>query len=230
MARPVTMRLVLTGPLAGATRVLNGHYFEKGVCVIRGSGETVENVLTYMARSYQAYPEGSVELQQAQAAYPDAVESKIRELKANGVRNIPAYLKRAQTATQVSSDIQPQGQGTSQVSTAHGQDPGAGAPGDAGTVPGGDGLPDAGATDPQQTPGPDGDAGQGQQTPPPLTDSRLKAAVMALDPANDEHWTGQGLPAMSAVEAAYGSADITRNDVEAECPGWTRDKAREAAA
>lgn len=227
MPRHIQMRLVLTGPLAGATRMLNGHYFERGVCVIQGAPDNLEHVLTYMRRSYQAYPEGSVELQDAQRAYEDAKAMKLRELEANGVRNIPAYLKPPKKPTEVSSDIQPNGAGASEVPPVHGGTIGASEAGDAGAVSGGDGLPDAGATDAQPAAGPNGDT---NREPAGVSDSRLKTAILSLDPENDAHWTGQDLPAMAAIEAAYGSTDVTRNAVEAELPGWTRTGARELAA
>lgn len=57
-------------------------------------------------------------------------------------------------------------------------------------------------------------------------DYKLQRAVMSLDPADDNQWTKDGKPAMTAVEKVYGSAGITRADVEAAAPGHTRDKAK----
>ncbi len=58
--------------------------------------------------------------------------------------------------------------------------------------------------------------------------TKLQKAVLGLDPADDTHWTKDGKPAMTAVEKLYGSAGITRADVEAVAPGHTRDKAKAA--
>lgn len=73
------------------------------------------------------------------------------------------------------------------------------------------------------TDGGDGDAapehgteGDGHQ------DARLRSAVMGLDPTNDEHWTSDGRPRMDAVESKFGSAGITRKDVERVAPGFVR--------
>ena len=58
--------------------------------------------------------------------------------------------------------------------------------------------------------------------------TKLQKAVLGLDPADDTNWTKDGKPAMTAVEKLYGSAGITRADVEAVAPGHTRDKAKAA--
>ena len=54
----------------------------------------------------------------------------------------------------------------------------------------------------------------------------LADAIAALDPANEAHWTGTGLPAMAAIEDLMGDKTVTRADVEAQAGGYTRDKAR----
>lgn len=58
--------------------------------------------------------------------------------------------------------------------------------------------------------------------------TKLQKAVLALDPADNSHWTKDGKPAMTAVEKLYGSAGITRADVEAAAPGHSREKAKGA--
>ena len=57
----------------------------------------------------------------------------------------------------------------------------------------------------------------------------LVEAVRALDPANDDHWTKSGQPAMKAVEALVGSDSVTRDEVEAVAPGFDREAAKAAA-
>lgn len=66
----------------------------------------------------------------------------------------------------------------------------------------------------------------GSAEPVADVDHRLLAAIDALDPEQDEHWTTSGKPAMAAVEALYGSAGITRRNVEEARPGYDRDAAR----
>ena len=50
--------------------------------------------------------------------------------------------------------------------------------------------------------------------------SRILAALAALDPHNDEHWTSAGLPSMAAVIALAG--EVTRRQVEAVAPEFSR--------
>lgn len=58
---------------------------------------------------------------------------------------------------------------------------------------------------------------------------KLAAAIRVLDPENDEFWTVEGLPKLSAIEEAYGCAGLTREDVDAAVPEWDRDAALTAA-
>lgn len=50
----------------------------------------------------------------------------------------------------------------------------------------------------------------------------ILAALGRLDPANDEHWTAQGLPAIKAVEELAGGSGLTRAAVDEAAPGFTR--------
>ena len=52
--------------------------------------------------------------------------------------------------------------------------------------------------------------------------------VKALDPADDEHWTQEGLPAMDAIEAALNDEGISREDVEEAVPGFRRPSRNES--
>ncbi|QIQ65283.1 hypothetical protein 19_00013 [Pseudomonas phage Epa19] len=63
-----------------------------------------------------------------------------------------------------------------------------------------------------------------------LGNTRLAEALMKLDPEKDDHWTKLDKPAMSAVEQIFGSADVTRADVEAAIAGFDRNVARKMAA
>ncbi len=57
----------------------------------------------------------------------------------------------------------------------------------------------------------------------------LAQIIAELDPDNADHWTDRGLPSMEAVETLAGKA-YTRAEVEAAAPGYTRTKAKAAAA
>lgn len=56
----------------------------------------------------------------------------------------------------------------------------------------------------------------------PIDKEKLLEALKSLDPANPDHWTENGSPAMTAVEAAYG-ANITRKEVTAVAPTFHRE-------
>lgn len=84
-------------------------------------------------------------------------------------------------------------------------------------------LPDAdnggGAAEPEAGEAGAGDANGDGQSP-------IVSALKRLDPADDEHWTADGKPKMSALEALMGRADITRAQVDAAAPGFNREAAR----
>jgi hypothetical protein len=202
MSSVIQTTFVLTGPLKGKTVNLGSlpYRFADGRTTLIASVEDTALHARFLERNWQAYPEGHPAL----------------EGQTDGQREV-------QTNTQqdgqhpVSSDVQPNG---------------------GGTEAGGEADNGAGATDPEagQAGGvPDGDGQQAQlnpagDPPPSEVNTKLQKAVQALDPADDNHWTRDGKPAMSAVEKLYGSAGITRADVEAAAPGWTREKAKAAAA
>lgn len=55
-------------------------------------------------------------------------------------------------------------------------------------------------------------------------------ALSRLDPDNDEHWTTDGSPRMSAVGALIDSDTVTRADVTNAAPSFTRETSRAHAA
>lgn len=63
-----TFKMVLTGPYAGHTRVLNGIHFKDGVAEIQGSIGSMQGIIRYLGTCYQAYLENSSELHDAQEA------------------------------------------------------------------------------------------------------------------------------------------------------------------
>ena len=65
-----------------------------------------------------------------------------------------------------------------------------------------------------------GEAGAGDAT---RDGSRaIVEALTKLDAADDSHWNADGKPKMSALEAILGRTDVTRAQVEAAAPGFTR--------
>lgn len=84
--------------------------------------------------------------------------------------------------------------------------------------------PDEGAGTTEGPTGETSGVAQGDGHAPELNE-KLQRAVLALDPKNDDHWTKDGQPAMSAVEKLYGASDVTRAQVKAAAPDFDRDAA-----
>lgn len=53
--------------------------------------------------------------------------------------------------------------------------------------------------------------------------SAIKEALAKLDPANENHWTSDGLPRIEAVRLLAADQSITRDMITAESPGFKRD-------
>lgn len=52
----------------------------------------------------------------------------------------------------------------------------------------------------------------------------LLEAIQSLDPANDEHWTGQGLPRIDVLAKLADMPFLKRGEVEAFAPGYRREQ------
>lgn len=51
---------------------------------------------------------------------------------------------------------------------------------------------------------------------------KIKAALLALDVTNDNHWTNDGAPRIDSLKIAVGNPSLTREDVNAAVPGFSR--------
>lgn len=223
MTQPRSHKLVLTGPYTGKTKRLQGHLFDRGVLKFYGTAAAVEGLVTYMGRSYQAYLEGSDELRAAQDRDDAAYLKEISRETADGERDIQGEISESEGTDPGDGDVQSEGSGSSETPPDDGTGAGEDPEGSEGDVSDRDGHEDPRV--------PDAEAGSGG----PVETSRsvnvaLQNAVYALDPENNGHWTGAGLPAMTVVEHVYGSADITRRDVEIAAPGYDRDAAHDTHA
>lgn len=63
--------------------------------------------------------------------------------------------------------------------------------------------------------------GDGQQPPMTPAVERLLKLLKLLNPEDDTHWTRDGLPSLKAMET-FGATGVTRADVNAVAPGFTR--------
>lgn len=207
----MTVTLVLTGARAGKTCVLNGKRFVNGKCQLTGDPNNLKHVLTYMGRCYEAYPEGSDELQLARARDNN-------EDTTHGVDPSTSEAPESGAAAEVPGDREPVDSGASTDENAAQRSGDAGADaGDSGVRSVGDGHEDTRVS----TEGAGQEHGSGNNP-------RLQGVIQSLDPDLDENWTKTGLPALAAVQKAYGS-DVTRSDIKNAAPDWTREKAQEKA-
>ncbi len=196
MAKTVELKLILTGRYAGKTGKLNGYTFTEGLLDVVTTEKDAAGIANYFGKSYQAFREGSEQLQAAQD----------RDRERNGEPKISESAGDGENDNLPTSEVQSEGSTPSTSSTEYGPGATDSTPRDARLLPNGDGHPDPGL--------------------PPGTEQgravKIVAAFEKLDPSDNEHWTALGLPLLSAVERFYGGSDITRQMVRGAAPKFTR--------
>lgn len=195
---------ILVGALAGKTVKLGKFQFTDGQLTVNATPEETALLARALERNWQAYPKG----------HP-ALESTKQEPSDDGKRDLPPGPTGSDGDADVHGGVQPEGAGPEAGGEA-GEGGGHAGPeaGEAAELAQGDGQP-AGVSEAAA------DAKKDDE-PKAEVNVKLQKAIKKLDPKDDTHWTAAGLPAMSAVEGFYGAADITRADVEAAAPGYTR--------
>lgn len=197
MGKTIDVVLVLVGHFAGKTVTLRGYRFFEGKMRLTGAEEEVAGLAKYLRKSYQAFPEGSRELAEAQARIEGVTEDGKCDTDSrtgNGADN------------NLQGEVQQVGSGPEAPLADDGPGADDSAEGQAGSVPNGDGHLDAGIP-----------VAPGTGEP-----SRLRQALKKLDHNNDEHWSKEGVPRMDAIQDFYGSANVSRKAVEAHAPGFLR--------
>jgi len=209
------LELELVGPRAGQTVRLNGHQFVNGVCTLQGTPDSLHGALRYLGRSYNAFPRGSTELQEAKRRYEEALYGDRREgtpdaehRPADEHQDHPGA-SRGPAETGESVSVKPD------VGTEAG---------DAGLLSGRDGHQDTGLSVESGTRG--GGSASAQESRPDLSETAIGRALLTLDPDDDAHWTAGGRPKLSVIENLSGNAGVTRGDVNEASPGFDREAAR----
>jgi hypothetical protein len=193
--------LVLTGARTGKTCTLGKQYrFKNGLATVRGDEKGVAGLIRYLSRAYKAFPEGSVELAEAQAH--DRANPELKEVL-DGVSH-PQAGAQPRGPDQVLSDVQSSGQGSASVSPTLSGESTASDQGTAGSVSSGNGHTHS------------GDDGA------PTEQDRIQQALSQLVHANDEHWTAEGKPRIEAVAELSGIPNVTRAMVEVVGPNVVR--------
>ena len=202
ISEPAVTTLILTGPYAGATRMLQGWKFVEGVCRLDAPPSTVEGIIKYMGRCYQAYLKGSPELAEALERSSDG------QLPIDGAPG-----DRATGA--VPGDVQSDGDGSGPSPADDGGSDDVGGGGDQGVPAAGDGELRTEVEGSQAEEPAEGEAETEAQK------QKLREVIALLDPEQDDHWTRGGKPSV-AKASSYAGRNITRAMIEEAAPGVYR--------
>jgi len=230
--RAMQFDMVLVGPKEGETVRYGDHTFVKGVCRVKVAGHVAEHVIARFARSYNAHPQGSPALAEAQQAWSEAEAVAAEKAKAIEVAKEQGH---GVLSNFLSSPVPGPADEVRGEDRGLGSAPAPAAPAGEGAVveqpaaaraadPAGDGLQHPGDTDQSEAA-----EGPAREPSPGPVNSALARALKMLDPKVDDHWNDEGEPALAVVELAYGNAGITRRMVRDAAPGWNRESARAAA-
>lgn len=216
MSRLMQYEFRLFGPRKGQTIKINGHQFVNGRATLVNSSDNIASCVRVLSY-YGAHMRGT-------QAYDEALAKEEAE---NGTSEADATAEQGPD-TAVRSQPGPDGAGpASEAADVSEGDADASGAGGASGGANGDGHEHAGVPKFPE------DKDHRDTEPASEVNEAIAAAMRKLDPTVDEHWvaTGahKGKPKLSAVEDALGKAGLTRQDIEAAIPGWTRDKAVEAA-
>lgn len=202
----------LFGPRKGQTMVINGHHFVNGICTLVQSSDNMGYAAKVLA-GYQAYARGTVEYDEA--LFREEAEDGTSDTDEDAGQRIDE---------EISSNVQSDGRRPSESEAVRRADD-VGSEGTDGSSIGSD----RGGHEDTRVPQFPEDDGYRPTEPASSIDRNLAAAVRKLDPENDSHWvmTGahKGKPKLLAVEQTFGRSGLTRQDVEAALPGYTRDQA-----
>ncbi len=230
--------VVLTGVHAGKTINLRGIYpFVDGELTLQGDEQDVNCEVKALERNFSAYLRGDPRLEAAAANMEATIKSALvleQNMSAGEHLANKPHINMKEAVNGISGVQEGAGKSDGQADLSGGAlADGAGAPaGDATT----DGGVAAAAVDGATGSAPEAGNGQpaelkvSEPKTPGVTvaepvhevNEKLKRAVLGLDPKNDTHWTQSGKPSMDAVEKSYGSAGITRADIDAVAPGFRR--------
>lgn len=207
------VQLELTGPHAGKTIQLRKWKFVNGKLMLTGEESEVNRLVKFIGRNWQAYPVDSDKLRQAQG-----------NGETDGQRDSEGAVREDSGDDSAEGVVQPGGEGPADEDADGGSghvEPETGA---SGSDPSGDRHEDAGV--PEESNQPAEVENSESVTEDSHVDQKLQDVIMSLDPNENEHWSEEGKPALAAVAEGYGSAGLTRQDIDAAAPDWNRDAAQ----
>lgn len=187
-----TVTLKLHGHFAGKTVKLNGVQFRDGKCKLIGPTDEVENLMLYLGRSYQALPEV--------------------EVKVYGSGSSQTIVQPGDSEA-VPTDLLPEGEESAESETLElggYDDP---------DTDNGRRVSSRSGHEHSRISTEELFAGSAQGTIDPV---RLRKVLEGLSSKDDSAWTQLGYAKLDKVCASYGSEGVTRRDVEAVWPEFTR--------
>lgn len=222
MSDPLTTNFVLVGGYAGQTLNLGGHVFRDGVFAYGPDAEGIvpseeERRLKadYLAKSFQAYPEGSPEL-----------DAAVARLEGNAELTEGLQVAKAEAEAPHQSTAVPAAEPAAPAAPAAPAEPAVPA-----STPAQNPSPPAAPAAPAAPAEPAAPAAPAPAAPaaPAAPSARaakgaIRTALAKLDPKNDEHWTDAGLPSVAAVRELTGQ-EVARADITELAPKLTREEA-----
>lgn len=192
--------LKLHGHFAGKTVKLNGVQFTNGIVKLFGPTPEIEGLEMYLGRSYQAWP--------------------INEGENHGTGQDETIAGQGNSES-ISGHIQQDGAGSQKAQTddetgIDGTDDDGG-----GSVPSGDGYNDSWISQASKR--------LEQTSSSKVEPVKLIESLKHLNPDDPTHWTSQGQPRMDAICKLYGNEGLTRRDIEAVWPEFSKDYFKETA-
>jgi len=222
-------RFTLVGPNAGQTIKLGKYQFEKGVHIFPGSDKDAETLANVLANFYSAYPDDKLEA--AQAAYEAAV-SELQGKPAEPAKIVSekddkagdeAEKKRLEelAAKKAQDDAAAKAEADKKAA-----DDAAAAKAEADKKAADEAAAKKAADEEAARKALEGGSG-GEKDP--LDPPTLAEVIQGLDPSDDTAWSARGLPSVDVVGKLFGK-DVSRADIEAAAPEYTRAAAKAAKA
>lgn len=199
-----TVRYKLVGPNAGRTVVLGKQFgFVNGVMEVQVREDQVDKLkgLTrQLGRSYNAHPEGSKALAEAEKQWEQVKPKK-------GAKPAPAKEEKNEKGPKVQD----------REEETDGDDADGGS---------GDGSEDG--SEGHETDSGDGDDSGDDEGSDDTEEMTLEEGLRQLDPKNGAHWTSTGHANLKAIGDIMGRG-VTRGEIEEAIPGFNRKMAKAAA-
>lgn len=212
-------RFTLVGPHAGQTIKLGKYQFTNGVLVFPGSDKDAETLANILENFYSAYPDEKLE--DAQARFEQALA------ESGMIRSAPAIVSEADDAAADAAEkarLEAEAKQKAETEAAEKAAAEKKAADEAAEAKAKAEAEEAAkkAAEDAAAAAALGEGGSGE----PKT---LAEVIQDLDPANEDHWSARGLPAVEAVSKLFGK-DVSRADIEAAAPDYTRAAAKAAKA